>query len=199
MLRKNPTLLLPPGYKKKEKLKLEHKYSVPNCMKRVLNEAKVISLEIIDYIIQNAINKHTLEPYKMQSNNFEIIRTFNKVNWKPAVTLAYLKLPKVLKKEGIEVGSLIEEMLHALELGKTSLNERIVNQKEMNDKMLLDNMIEEDNKKELMNLERQYFQKKELEKDREEKKHRDIKLQEELSKLKEGREEKLKMQILPLW
>ena len=195
-LKKNPNLIIPPGYKKKDIVRLENKYFIPDCMKNILGEGKVIALEIIDLIINKAFSKHTLEPYKMQSNDFEIVPTFNKLNWNQDLTLAYLNLDKSVKDEGIEAANLIQDLLKTLELGKTSFGERIVNAKEISDREMIKSLVFEHKKKENKRIQRHKMVKKELEREKEEKKQKDLQIEEELKKLKMEREEKLKIQLL---
>ena len=129
----NNSILIPPGFKKKKKLKLEYKTKLPDFMSAVIGEEKTIVLELIDEMLFKSLGIHILESFLIQKNEIDIVSTFKThttVYWRNEISLAFCDLPHELEPEAIESGYVLEDLLRAAEQGKKGIQEKIINLKQ---------------------------------------------------------------------
>jgi len=195
---KNPNIILPPGFKKKSKLKLGYEYKVPEKMIKVIGEKKAIVIELLDYIINKAIDSHILEPYLSNKKQIEIVQTFNDktYKWRPEITLSYLTLNKSLAKFGIDAGNALEDVLRAVEEGKQNLTTRGPTLRELKEEKIYQEFIKEKTEKEKKRQLRIQFIEKKIKSEKTIKEKMTKQKEEELKKIKKEKEENLKQQLV---
>ena len=195
----NPNMLIPPGFKKKTKLKLNYQKKIPNFMINFLGEEKTIVLEILDEILNKEFGIHILESFITQSKEVDIVPVpvFNNDNnnfWRPEISLAFSDLNPELEKEGIESGYILEEVLRLSELGKKNHQDKIINLKQARDELQFKMFMESEKQKEEKRILRHQFIKNYIKVEKANRKELESTKQEQLKKLKEEMDAYLKIQ-----
>jgi hypothetical protein len=193
-------ILLPPGFKKINKTIVNFDHNLPLDFLKFLPESKLICIEVLNEIIFNITGSNIIEPIVKVSRESDII--FDTVDpnykrWSSSVALAYAGMDKSLEKESKEVCDLMEDMLKALDKGRTSLEKpKITPPLEKLEQESYSRFIEEEKNKDRARKLRTQMVKKKLDEMKQKKEEDEKKREEELKKIKSEKEEKLKKQLL---
>ena len=124
---------LPPGFAIKEASKLDYSYTTnKDFIAKFLKESQIISIDILEEIISKITKSHIVEPFINIKINKEIQVTDTIPKWPYSIFNSSLKsLPEEVitikemkdNQAHIEIiGNLLNDILKALDLGKTSLD-----------------------------------------------------------------------------
>lgn len=193
-------ILLPPGFKKINKTIVNFDHKIPLNFLKFLPESKLIGIEVLNEIIFKITGSNIIEPIVKINKEPDIIFDTidpNYKRWSMSVSLAYAGMDKSLEKESKEVCDLMEDMLKALDKGRTSLEKlKITPPLEKLEQESYSRFIEEEKNKDKARKLRTQMVKKKLDEMKQKKEEDEKKRDEELKKIKSEKEEKLKKQLL---
>lgn len=117
-------LTLPPGFKPINKIKLNFDYSInKEFIHKFLPESKIVVIDLLDEIISSSLGgNHIIEPFVKPKAVSEIIVTEKAPKWPKSIFKGCINTNKDLQNYVGEVGELMNEMLKAIEIGRTTLS-----------------------------------------------------------------------------
>ena len=112
------------------------------------------------------------------------------------VILAYTNLNRNVEKFGKETADVVEDMLRALEQGRTSISKQIIPPMQKADELHYKQFVQEEQDKEKKRKLRKQIIKQQLDKEKEKKQNEEKKKNDDLQKLKKEKEDKLVQQLM---
>jgi hypothetical protein len=197
---KKKDILLPPGFKKINTTVVNFEYKLPSSFFKFLPESKVIGIELLNEIISKVTGSNIIEPIVKVNRTIDVTYDTSDPNykrWSPSIALTYAKMDKSFQKEAKEVGDLLEDILKAVEKGKTSIEKlKVTPPLERMEQESYSKFLEEEKSKDKARKLRKQMVKKKLDEMKQKKDEEEKKREEDLKKLKQDKEDKLKKQLL---
>jgi len=197
----NPDVILPPGFRKILVPDIKYNFFIPNCIKSVIGRSKTTVIELLNEIIEKALNTHIIESFIEINDKVNVEENvLKKSKWRLPIFNAASSLS--MNEENIELrpyiseaADVLEKLLHDVE-SKSKIQERRISPKtKIYMQLSQEYQVEEENKSKKRELRMQFlknkisdYKKEVMEQTEKENKERiDLKLKEE---------ENLKKQIL---